>query len=409
MTVASDLLHCRGQFPLIDHPADGAPLIYLDSAATAQKPQRVIDALQEFYRSQYGTVNRAVYRLASQSTHRFQATRELIARFLGAQDPREIIFTRGTTDALNLVAHTLGKGHIQPGDEILICETEHHANIVPWQLVALEREAIIKPIPVDDQGCIDMQAFEALLSDRTRVVAVAHIANTTGTVHPIKQIAQLAHPKGALVVVDGAQAVPHMEVDVVELDADFYAFSGHKLYGPTGVGALYGKLDILEPLPPYQGGGDMIDRVSFEGTTFAEPPQRFEAGTPMIAQVIGLGAAIEFVQELGMEQIAEHEQILGKHAAKLLSQIDGLRMIGTAPDKAPLNTFVIDGLHPLDIGTLLDLQGICVRTGHHCAQPTMQRFGIESSVRASYAVYNTVQEVERFVDVLQLVVKQLRG
>lgn len=385
----------------------GKPLIYLDSAATAQKPQSVIDAMSDFYANHYGTVHRAVYELAAHSTQKYQEIREKIRRFLNAEKVEEIIFTRGTTDSINLVASSFGKAFIQPGDEVIISEVEHHSNIVPWQLLCEDRGATLKIIPVNDRGELILEEYKKMLSDRTKIVAVAHIANSLGTVHPVKEIIQLAHASGAKVLIDGAQAAPHIPIDVQELDADFYAFSGHKAYGPTGIGVLYGKKELLEQMPPYQGGGDMIDQVDFEKSTYNELPMKFEAGTPMIAQVFGLGGAIDYLNDIGMTKIHEREQELLRYANEKLMEIEGLRMIGTAREKSGILCFVIDGVHPMDIGTLMDLQGIAIRTGHHCAQPTMKRFGITSTSRVSLALYNTEEEIDHFVEVLSTVLQTL--
>ncbi len=395
-------------FPMLQKTLHGQPLVYLDSAATAQKPQAVIDAIANFYKNHYGTVHRAVYGLVTYATSEFSKVREAVAKFINASKSEEIIFTRGTTEAINLVAYSFGKAFIKPGDEILISTIEHHANIVPWQNTCEDRGAILKVIPVDDNGELDLIAFKNLLSEKTRIVAVGHVSNALGTVNPIKEMIKMAHAVGAKVLIDGAQAAPNMPVDVRDLDADFYAFSGHKLFGPTGIGVLYGKEDLLEVMPPYQCGGDMIDIVTFEKTTFNVLPLKFEAGTPMIAEVIGLGAAIAYLQGIGMAAIQEHEQRLLAYATQKMSCIEGLRIIGTAKHKGAIISFVIEGAHPLDVGTFLDLKGICVRTGHHCAQPTMQRFKVKGTSRASFAFYNTFAEIDFFVDRLQDIARQLR-
>lgn len=402
-----DVEQIRKDFPMLQKKMHGKPLIYLDSAATAQKPQSVIDAMSDFYANHYGTVHRAVYELAAHSTQKYQEIREKIRRFLNAEKVEEIIFTRGTTDSINLVASSFGKAFIQPGDEVIISEVEHHSNIVPWQLLCEDRGATLKIIPVNDRGELILEEYKKMLSDRTKIVAVAHIANSLGTVHPVKEIIQLAHASGAKVLIDGAQAAPHIPIDVQELDADFYAFSGHKAYGPTGIGVLYGKKELLEQMPPYQGGGDMIDQVDFEKSTYNELPMKFEAGTPMIAQVFGLGGAIDYLNDIGMTKIHEREQELLRYANEKLMEIEGLRMIGTAREKSGILCFVIDGVHPMDIGTLMDLQGIAIRTGHHCAQPTMKRFGITSTSRVSLALYNTKEEIDHFVEVLSTVLQTL--
>lgn len=398
----------RQDFPMLSKTMHGHPLVYLDSAATAQKPRIVIDAITDFYQNHYGTVHRAVYELATYATNEYNRVRERVQQFLNAKSTEEIIFTRGTTESINMVAYSFGKAFIKPGDEIIISAIEHHSNIVPWQLVCEDRGAVLKVIPVDDRGELLLDAYEALLSDRTRLVAVNHVSNALGTVNSIKQIIHLAHQRGAKVLVDGAQAAPHMPVDVVDLDADFYVFSGHKLFGPTGIGVLYGKEELLNLMPPYQGGGDMIETVTFEKTTYHALPMKFEAGTPMIAEVIGLGAAIQYLQHVGMDAIHDREQQLLAYATPKFQAIEGLRIVGTAQEKGAILSFVVDGVHHLDLGTMLGLKGICIRTGHHCAQPLMQRFGLTGTARASFAFYNTFSEVDYLVDCLPKVIQQLR-
>lgn len=398
----------RNDFPMLQKTVDGQPLIYFDTAATAQKPQCVIDAVTDFYTHHYGTVHRAIYSLAAHATESYQAVRERVVGFINAPSEREVIFTRGTTESINLVAYSFGRAFVKEGDEIVVSTIEHHANIVPWQILCEERGATLRVIPVDDRGVLDMEAYRALLNDRTRLVAVVHIANAIGTVNPIKEMARLAHDAGAVIVVDGAQAAPHMPLDMQDLDCDFYAFSGHKAYGPTGIGILYGKERFLEAMPPYQCGGDMIDQVTLEKTTYADLPLKFEAGTPSIAQVIGLGAAIDYLEQIGREEIVGHETELLAHATRRFQEIEGLRIVGTAPEKGAIVSFVVEGIHPLDLGTMLDLKGICVRTGHHCAQPTLCRFGMSAAVRASFGFYNTLEEIDRFVEALKGVCSQLR-
>lgn len=398
----------RQQFPLISRPMHGKPIIYFDSAATTQKPQCVIDAITEFYTRRYATVHRAVYELAAQSTAEYDLVRQKVQHFIGAQHLDEVIFTRGTTDAINLVAASFGKAFIKPGDEVLISETEHHSNIVPWQLMCEERQAKLKVIPCNEAGEIDLAAFEKLISDKTKIVAIAHVANSTGTIHPIEKIIRTAHSRGAKVLVDGAQSAPHMRIDVQALDVDFYAFSGHKAYGPTGIGVLYGKRALLEELPPYQGGGDMIETVTFEKTTFQKAPLKFEAGTPLIAEVVGLGAAIDFIESIGREAIASWEHRLLEYAVKKLETIQGLKFIGTAESKGPIISFVIEGVHPLDLGTMLSLKGVAIRTGHMCAQPTLKKYGLETMSRISFGVYNTPDEIDLFVEYLKEVLLLLR-
>ena len=372
-------------------------LVYLDSAATTHKPKVVIDAISSFYEQEYATVHRAIYSASLKSTEQYHAARETVQKFLNAAHGDEIVFTRGTTDALNLVAKSYGKIALRPGDEILITQMEHHSNIVPWQMIAKETGATLRWMPVDERGVL---LWKGTITPRTKIVALAHVSNVTGTINPIRAIVQEAHAFGAIVVVDGAQSAPHMKVDVQSLDCDFYAFSGHKCYGPTGVGVLYGKKALLEQMPPIQGGGDMIERVEMLSSTYQMPPLRFEAGTPIIAPVIALKSALDFIQEIGLETIAAHEQKLLCLATSLLTQIPGLRILGTAPDKGPILTFSIDGVHPLDMTTLLDVEGIAIRSGHLCAQPILRFFGLASAMRASFAIYNTEEEVELFVNAL---------
>lgn len=403
-----EILKRRKDFSVLHQTMHGVPLIYFDSAATAQKPQCVIDAIRNYYEKTCSTVHRSVYQLANHTTEQFQNVREQLHRFLNAKKSCEIIFTRGTTESINLVAASFGKAFIQPGDEILISVLEHHSNIVPWQILCQERKANIKVIPCDERGVLDLSAFKDLLSSKTKLVAVAHISNALGTIHPVREMAAMAHAAGAKVLVDGAQATPHMSIDVQDLDADFYAFSGHKAYGPTGVGVLYGKESLLEKMPPYQGGGDMIKTVSFDGTIYNDLPLKFEAGTPMIAEVLGLGAALRYLSSIGLDKIALWEQQLLKHATARLQEIDGLRILGTAPDKGAILSFTVDGTHPLDIATFLDFKGIAVRSGHHCAQPAMHRFGVNAAVRASFGLYNTLEEIDCFAEALKQVIKQLR-
>ncbi len=400
--------HYRRDFPVLGCQVHNKPLIYFDSAATAQKPQAVIDCMTEFYQKRYGTVHRAVYYLASVATEEHNRVREKVAAFLGAKSSEEIIFTRGSTESINLVASSFSKQFLYPGDEILISEIEHHANIVPWQMACKERQAHLKAIPVDDRGCLDLAALQNLLTNKTKLVAISHISNALGTIHPIREIVALAHAKGAKVLIDGAQAVPHLEVNVQELDVDFYLFSGHKIYGPTGIGILYGKKELLDAMPPYQGGGDMIDTVTLENTTYNDLPLKFEAGTPSIAEAIGLGAAIDYIQAIGLDKIRTWEEKLLAYATDKLQQIKGLRIIGTAPQKGALISFVIEGIHHLDLGTCLDLEGIAIRTGHHCAQTAMHRFGVTGTSRISFGLYNTCDEIDKFIISLQNIIKTLQ-
>ncbi len=395
-------------FPMLKKTMHGHPLIYLDSAATAQKPQSVIDAVTEFYRDYYGTVHRAVYELANDSTNMYHEARLKAQKFLGAKLPEEIIFTRGTTDAINLAAYSFGKALIKPGDEIIISEIEHHANIVPWQMVCEDRGAKLKVIPVDERGVLKLGEYEKLLSPKTKIVAIAHISNALGTIHPVKQIIEMAHQAGAKVLIDGAQAAPSMKIDMQDLDADFYAFSGHKAYGPSGIGVLYGKYDLLDRLPPMQGGGDMIDTVSFDKTTYQKPPLKFEAGTPQIAQAVGLGAAIDYINSIGIDNIAAWKQHLLAYATKRLESIPHLSIMGTAPEKGAIISFNVANVHPLDIGTMLDLKGIAVRTGSLCAQPAMARFGTAQTTRASFALYNSTDQIDIFADALEEIISLVR-
>ncbi len=401
-------LKIRQEFPMLHQVMHGKPFIYLDSAATAQKPRRVIETISRFYSEQYGTVHRSVYDFASQATSRYNEVRKKVKEFLNAVFEEEIVFTKGTTDAINLVASSFGKAFLQPGDEILITEMEHHSNIVPWQMICEERGALLKAVPMNDRGELIFEAFEQLLTDRTKLVSVAHIANATGTLNPVKEMIHCAHARGAKVLIDGAQSAAHMPVDVQKMKADFFVFSGHKAYGPTGIGVLYGKRALLEKMPPYQGGGDMIDQVTLQSSSFQHPPMKFEAGTPMIAEVLGLGEAIDFIESFGRHHIAAWEQGLLEYATKRLKEIKGLRIIGTALKKGAIISFIIDDIHPLDIGTLLDIRGIAVRTGQLCAQPALQRFHLSSMVRVSFGIYNTFEEIDTLVEALKEVILLLR-
>lgn len=393
---------------MLQQPMHGKPFIYLDSAATAQKPRAVIEAMDSFYRKKYSTVHRSVYDFASEATTAYNSVRQKVKEFLNAAFVEEIIFTKGTTESINLVASSFGKAFLQPGDEVLITAMEHHSNIVPWQFACAERGAILKAVPINNRGELIMEEFDKLLSDRTKIVSVAHIANSTGTINPIEEIIKRAHARGAKVMIDGAQSAAHMPVDVQSLKADFFAFSGHKAYGPTGIGVLYGKRALLEKMPPYQGGGDMVDEVTLTSSSYQPLPLKFEAGTPMIAEVIGLGAAIDFIESLGRDKIAAWEQDILEYATKRLSEVKGVRIIGTSSMKGGLISFIVNGLHPLDIGTLLDLRGIAVRTGLLCAQPTLKHFGVSSLVRISFAVHTQIEEIDIFCDALQEVVLMLR-
>jgi len=389
-----DVDRIRRDFPILRQQSHGHPLVFLDSAASAQKPQQVIDAMSEFYSRDYANIHRGVYELSQRATQAFEAAREKVRAFLNAGAAREIVFVRGTTEAINLVAMTHGREHVRAGDEILITAMEHHSNIVPWQLLCEDRGANLVVAPIDDDGALMLGEFEKLLSPRTRMVAVTHVSNALGSVNPVREITRLARERGVPVLIDGAQAVPHGRIDVRELDCDFYAFSSHKLFGPTGIGVLYGRSELLESMPPYQGGGEMILTVSFEKSTWAEIPHKFEAGTPDIAAAVGLGAALDYLGEIGFDRIAAHERDLLEYGTALLEAIPGLRLIGTAADKAAVLSFVLDGVHPHDVGTILDQEGIAVRTGHHCAQPVMERFEVPATTRASVALYNTRAELD---------------
>jgi len=398
--------HVRKKFPIFK---PSKPLIYLDSAATSQKPQSVIDRMSYFLQEEYGTVHRAVYDLAMQATTHYDGIRQKVREFLDVPEEGEIIFTRGTTDGINLVASSFGKAFINEGDEILISETEHHSNIVPWQMIAKERKAHLKVIPVNDLGEVLLDVYEKMLGPKTKMVAIAHISNTTGVIHPIKEIIHLAHEKGAKVLIDAAQSVPHHPVSMRDLDPDFFVFSGHKVYGPTGIGILYGKKTLLDQMPPYQGGGDMVQQVNLEHSTYQPLPLKFEAGTPNIVEVMGLGAAIDFMLEVGFDQIEAHEKVLIEYAFAKMNKIDGIKWISQAKQKSSILTFTIKDTHSLDIGTLLDVKGIAVRTGHLCAQPALKRFGVTSAIRLSFAVYNTLEEVDLFVKALEEVILMLRN
>ena len=399
-----DVEAIRRDFPILSRTVHGKPLVFLDSAASAQKPQIVIDAVANCYSEEYANIHRGVYFLSQLATEKFEGARGKVQRFLNAAEAREIVFTRNATEAINLVASSYGRRFLKKGDEIILSEIEHHSNIVPWQLLRDETGILIKVAPVDDRGALLLDRFRALLTDRTKLVAVTHMSNALGTVLPVKEIARLAHNAGALVLVDGCQAVPHMPVDVREIDADFYVFSGHKLYGPSGIGVLYAKALLLEAMPPYQGGGEMIVSVSFEKSTYAPIPHKFEAGTPHIAGAIGLGAAIDYVTATGLNRISNHEHALTTYATERLMAIPGVSLVGTAPGKGSILSFTVEGVHPHDVGTILDHHGIAVRAGHHCAQPVMDRFKVPATVRASLGMYNTEAEV----DVLTAAIRHVR-
>jgi cysteine desulfurase/selenocysteine lyase len=395
--VRLDADRIRADFPILSTRMRGKPLVFLDSAASAQKPRAVLEAMQRFYETSYANVHRGVYELSERATEAFEGVREKVRRFLGAAEAREIVFVRGTTEAINLVAHGIARSSLGPGDEVLITQLEHHSNIVPWQMVCDERKARLRVVPIDDRGDLMLPELDKLLGPRTKLLALAHVSNALGTLNPVREIVQLAHARGVPVLLDGAQAVPHQRVDVRELGCDFYAFSSHKLFGPTGVGVLYGRADRLAALPPYQGGGDMILSVRFEETIYQGIPYKFEAGTPDIAGVVGLGAAIDYVSGVGLDAIAAHERDLLAHAIAALERVPGLLPIGTARERAAVISFVMEGVHAHDVGTILDQHGIAVRTGHHCAQPVMERFGVPATVRASFALYNTLDDVDALV------------
>jgi cysteine desulfurase / selenocysteine lyase len=392
-----DAHRIRADFPVLAQRVNGKPLVYLDNAATSQKPQPVLDAVMAFYREYNANVHRGLHTLSTRATEAYENARAKAARFVNAAHADEIVFTRGTTESINLVAHAFGQSNLRPGDEVLVTTMEHHSNIVPWQLVCQATGATLKAAPIDDRGELMLDAFAELVTDRTRIVAVTHVSNALGTINPIAKIAALAHARGAMVLVDGAQAAPHLPIDVQALDADFYAFSGHKVFGPTGIGVLYGKADLLLAMPPYQGGGEMIRSVTFAKTTYKDPPARFEAGTPNIAGAIGLGASIDYVEAIGFDAIAAHERDLSAYAQEQLSAVPRLRLIGTAEHKAGVFSFVIEGAHAHDVTTILDAEGVAVRGGHHCAQPVMDRFGVPATSRASLAFYNTRADIDALV------------
>jgi cysteine desulfurase/selenocysteine lyase len=398
-----DVEQVRRDFPILHQQVYGHPLVYLDNAATSQKPQSVIDAISRYYESGNANIHRGVHYLSEHATEEHEAARRTVQQFLNAVDKREIIFVRSATEAINLVAQSYGRRHVKAGDEVLITAMEHHSNIVPWQLLCEEKEAKLRVVPINERGELLLDELPKLLTPRTKLLAVTHVSNALGTINPLRKIVELAHALNVPVIVDGAQAVPHLKVDVQALDCDFYVFSGHKVYGPTGIGVLYGKRDLLEGMPPYQGGGDMIRSVTFEKTLYNDLPYKFEAGTPNIGGAIGLGVAIDYITQLGLDNIAAHEHDLLVYATEKLSAIPGVRLIGTAAEKAAVISFVIEGIHPHDIGTILDREGIAVRTGHHCAQPVMQWFHIPATARASFGLYNTRKEVDALVNGIQKV------
>ncbi len=395
---AFDVMRVRQDFPQLDATVNEQPLVYLDNAATTQKPRQVIDAVSHFYESTCSNIHRGVHQLSVVATDLYEQARETVRAFINADSEREVIFLRGTTEAINLVARSWGAPNLDSDSEILITHMEHHSNIVPWQLIAEETGATLRVVPINDRGEVDMVAFREMLSEKTRMVSVVHVSNALGTINPVREMTQAAHEVGALVLLDGAQAVAHMHVDVQELDCDFYCFSGHKLYGPTGVGILWGRQELLKSMPPYQGGGDMITRVTFEKTTFNRLPYRFEAGTPNIAGGIGLAAAIDYIEAVGIEAAAAWEDKLLKEATERLERMDGVKIIGTAAQKTSVLSFVLKDIHPHDIGTVLDKSGVAIRAGHHCAQPVMDRYGVPATARASFSVYNTTAEIDALVE-----------
>ncbi len=400
---AFDVARTREDFPALRQQIRGKPLVYLDNAATSQKPKRVIETIERYYLTENSNVHRGIHLLSERATEAFEGARAKVARFLNARDAREIIFVRGATEGINLVAHSFARPLLTVGDEILISEMEHHSNIVPWQIVCKETGAVLRVVPINDDGELQLDEYERLLGPRTRLVAIVHVSNALGTINPVQQMIEMAHERGVPVLVDGAQAAPHLPVDVRALDCDFYVCSGHKLFGPTGIGIVFGKARLLEAMPPYQGGGDMILSVTFEKTIYNEAPLKFEAGTPHIAGAIGLGAAIDYVSSIGLDRIAAYEGELLAYATDAISAIPGLRIIGTAKEKASILSFVLDGVHAHDIGTILDQEGIAIRTGHHCAQPVLQRFGVPATARASVAFYNTRDEIDALVKAIHKV------
>ena len=398
-----DAERVRAEFPILAQTVNGRPLVYLDNGATSQKPRRVIDAIRRYYESDNANVHRGLHALSERATNAYEGARDSVKTFLNSADRREIVFVRGATEGLNLVAQSWARPRLEPGDEIVITTMEHHSNIVPWQLVCRQTGARLRVAPIHDNGELDMEAFANLVTERTRIIAVAHVSNALGTVNPVKRIVELAQTAGAITVLDGAQAAAHGPVDVRELGCDFYVLSSHKCYGPTGMGVLYGRAELLEAAEPYQGGGDMIRTVSFEESTWNELPYKFEAGTPNIAGAIGLGAAIEFMTECGMDAIAAHERDILEYATERLGELDGIRIIGTAPDKAGILSFVVEGVHPHDVGTIVDQHGVAIRAGHHCAMPLMRRYRVPATSRASFALYNTRADIDALVESLHRV------
>jgi cysteine desulfurase/selenocysteine lyase len=403
-----DVEKIRKDFPILSRTMHDKPLVYLDNAATTQKPQAVINSHVDYYLHHNANIHRGVYELSNESSDEYEEAREKVRKFINAPSAKEIIFTRGATESINLVTSSFGRYNIREGDEIIISTMEHHANIVPWQILCGEKNAVLRVIPITDSGELIMEEYEKMFNDKTKFVSIVHVSNTLGTINPVKEIIELAHRKNIPVLVDGAQAVPHMKVDVQDLDCDFYAFSGHKLFGPMGIGVLYGKASLLEAMPPYQAGGDMIRSVSFEKTYYGEIPTKFEAGTPNIAGAIGLGISLDYLSKLDFDLLHEHEQEMLKYCTEKLQEIPGLKIIGTAKEKASVISFVVEGLNALDIGIILDTQGIAVRTGQHCTEPLMTRYCIPGTVRASFAFYNTKEEIDVFVEALKKAIEMLK-
>jgi cysteine desulfurase / selenocysteine lyase len=403
-----DILKIRTQFPVLNQQVNGKPLVYLDNAATNQKPRRVIDALTSYYEKDNANIHRGIHTLAERATKAYEQTRHAMQEFIHARHVEEIIFTRGVTESINLVASSYGRAFLREGDEVIVSGMEHHSNIVPWQLICGEKKATLNVIPVTESGELDLDAYRKLISNKTKIVAVNHASNSLGTINPIKEIIDIAHSYNAVVLIDGAQASAHITIDVQELDCDFYCISSHKMYGPTGTGILYGKKELLERMPPYMGGGEMIKEVTFAKTTYNELPYKFEAGTPNIADVIALNEAISFINELGKENMAAHEAELLDYTVKKLTAIQHVKLIGTAKNKVGVQSFIVEGVHHFDIGQMLDARGIAVRTGHHCTQPLMDQYGIEGTVRASFSVYNTKDEVDQLVEGIERIVKFLK-
>ena len=400
---AFDVGQIRQDFPILSEEVYGKPLVYLDNGASAQKPHAVIDAISNVYETEYANVHRGVHYMSQMATDAMEGAREKVRAFINARDTREVVFVRGATEGINLVASSWGRKNLSAGDEIILSVMEHHSNIVPWQLIAEQTGAVLKVVPISDHGVLDMEVYEKLVCDRTKIVAITHISNALGTITPVDQIIRIAHEQNVPVLLDGCQAAPHVALDMQALDVDFYVFSGHKIYGPSGIGVLYGKEKLLDTMPPYHGGGEMIDVVTFEKTTYADLPFKFEAGTPHISGIIGMGAAIDYINTVGIDNITLHENDLLEYGTGKLSQVNGLKIIGTAPQKAAIFSFVMEEIHPHDVGTILDREGVAVRTGHHCAQPVMDRYDIAATIRASIGMYNTREEIDSLVAGLERV------